>query len=117
MKFDKGNGIKCCQDMCCSWYDEIPHGIDFNITKSEFGDNIFLTAYGYGQLEFRDDKSYGNGSLHPYSLTDEQKTFLLSHLNDAPAKQRSGTDTSTNSVSPKCPHCGKEIIVAVTSGE
>lgn len=24
---------------------------------------------------------------------------------------------SYNSVSPKCPHCGKKIIVAVTSGE
>jgi hypothetical protein len=117
MKFSKGNGIKCTQDHCCVWYEEIPDGVDFNITAELSFGTIFLTAYGYGQLKPRDEKSYGNGCLHPYNLTDEQKTFLLAHLNDAPAKELSGADTSTNSVSPKCPHCGKNIIVAVTSGE
>jgi hypothetical protein len=91
MKFNKGNKIKCSQDHGVIWYKEIPCGVEWVVEKDMFG-NFTLSAYGYGQLKPRDDKSYGNGSLFPFSLTDKQKQLL----EDAALKQKESAPISTN---------------------
>jgi len=64
MRFRADNQLRAYQDHLCSFYDQIPPGIDFRVSKGRYG--WYLSTHGYGCLERGTECSgdcYGNGSL------------------------------------------------------
>lgn len=57
LTFVHGNGIKVYQDFVY-YYTDIPHGIPFEVSGSDYDETIWLSGPGYGAKD-----NYGNGRL------------------------------------------------------
>lgn len=80
MIFKEGNGIRGSQDFFIIQHDQIPPGIDFEV--SDYTDHITLRGYGYGITPgmngYDSHKAYGSGAIHVIgSMMDKLRTLVI----------------------------------------
>ena len=68
MKFKAGNTIKFGQDH--QFWEGIPSGVDFSVSRFDGAAKYVLRAHGYGLIGT--PGGYGNGALYVYGLTKKQ---------------------------------------------
>jgi len=105
MKLRKGNKIPYMQDH--SFYNGIPSGIDFSVTRASNGYD--LRAIGYGVID--DANHYGNGAIYVWKsdLTEAQKkAFKKACVPELMCRTCAGAKQITITC-PSCQGCGLEI--------